>query len=87
MIKTSIFNGKGQYINGQWVKGQGTILESINPGYGTVFWQGTSATEQEVAEAYHAAQHALFPWSTLDFQSRANYTQKFAQLIEKNVMN
>lgn len=83
MIKTSIFNGKGQYINGQWVKGQGTILESINPGYGTVFWQGTSATKQEVAEAYHAAQHALFPWSTLDFQSRANYTQKFAQLIEK----
>lgn len=84
MTKSPIIQGKGQYINGQWVKGNGTILESINPGYGTLLWQGMNATEQEVSAAYRAARQALFSWSSLDFELRANYTQKFAQQIEKN---
>lgn len=84
MIKSSILNGKGHYICGQWLEGQGTKLESLNPAYGTLFWQGTNATEQEISSAYHAAHQALFPWSTLDFETRANYIQKFAKQIEKN---
>lgn len=84
MIKSGILDGKGQYINGHWLKGQGTTLESVNPSYGTLCWQGTNATEQEVSAAYDAAYQALFPWSALDFETRANYTQRFAKQIEKN---
>lgn len=84
MSKTTILHGKGQYINGHWVKSNGIVLESINPSYGTVFWQGVNATEQEISAASHAAHQALSSWSLLDFAQRANYTQKFAQQIEKN---
>lgn len=83
MTKSPIMHGKGQYINGQWIKGSGVILESINPAYGTLLWQGTNATEQEISTACHAAQQALLSWSSLDFDQRANYTQRFAQQIEK----
>ncbi|KTD59601.1 succinylglutamic semialdehyde dehydrogenase [Legionella santicrucis] len=84
MSKTPMMQGKGQYINGHWIRGSGTSLESINPSYGTLFWQGISATEQEISAACHAAHQALFTWSTLDFDQRANYTKKFAQQVEKN---
>lgn len=87
MIKSSILNGKGHYISGQWIQGHGTTLESLNPAYGTLFWQGTNATQQEISSAYHAAHQALFPWSALDFETRANYIQKFAKQIEKIVIN
>lgn len=79
-----MMQGKGQYINGQWIRGSGTRLDSINPSYGALFWQGMSATEQEISAASHAAHQALISWSSLDFDQRANYTQKFAQQVEKN---
>ncbi|MDP3269977.1 MAG: succinylglutamate-semialdehyde dehydrogenase [Legionella sp.] len=79
-----ILQGKGQYINGQWMKGQGTVLESINPAYGTLFWQGTNATHDEVLMANDAARHALKHWSSLNFTDRAKFTQEFAQIIDKN---
>ncbi|KTD00383.1 succinylglutamate-semialdehyde dehydrogenase [Fluoribacter gormanii] len=84
MTKSSIMHGKGQYINGLWIQGDGTILESINPSYGTLLWQGTIATEQEVTAACDAARQALLSWSSLDFEQRAHYTQNFAQQIDKN---
>ncbi len=46
---------KGLYINGRWIKGQGTTLESTNPAYGTLLWQGTNATEQECSLAQESA--------------------------------
>lgn len=84
MSKLHTMQSKGQYVNGIWIKGNGPTLESINPGYGTVLWRGTHATEQEIAAASHAAHQALPSWSTLDFEQRAQYTQKFAREIEKN---
>lgn len=84
MSKAAILQGKGQYINGHWIKGSGTPLESVNPSYGTLFWQGINATEQEISAACYAAHQALFSWSSLDFAQRASYTQKFAQQIEKH---
>jgi succinylglutamic semialdehyde dehydrogenase len=84
MTKLSFIHGKGQYIDGHWLKGHGLPLESINPSYGTLLWQGASATQQEISTASHAARQALFSWSSLDFQQRANYIQKFAAQVEKN---
>lgn len=79
-----MMHSKGQYINGQWREGSGSQLESINPSYGTVLWQGAHATEQEISAAGHAARQAISSWSTLDFEQRAHYTQRFSEQIEKN---
>lgn len=84
MSNTSIMQCKGQYINGLWVKGKGTTLESINPAYGTLLWQGSNATKDDVSAASHAAHQSLSSWSNIGFEQRAQYTRVFAQQIEKN---
>ncbi|CAM3041098.1 succinylglutamate-semialdehyde dehydrogenase [Legionella worsleiensis] len=84
MSTEAIMSGKGQYINGVWEKGKGTTLESVNPSYGTLLWQGTSATESDITAASHAARNALSDWSETSFEQRAQYTKAFAQHIEKN---
>ncbi|MGC1181923.1 succinylglutamate-semialdehyde dehydrogenase [Legionella sp.] len=78
-----MMQGKGHYINGQWVKANGAVLESVNPAYGTPFWQGFKATEEEIFAAASAARQALSLWSTLDFKQRVQYIKKFAVCIEK----
>lgn len=84
MAKVQIIQSKGQYINGLWMKGSGTTLESINPAYGTLLWQGNNATEHEISAASVAAHQALSAWSALSFEQRAQYIKEFAQQIEKN---
>lgn len=83
-MNKSIKNGKGQYINGQWVKGNGAVLESRNPAYGTLLWQGYNATSQEVSAAYHAAHEALKLWSSLNLERRTGYLEEFAKKVELN---
>ena len=84
MSKFQIIQSKGHYIKGLWVKGSGTTLESINPAYGTLLWQGNCATEQEITVANVAAHEALPFWSTLSFEQRAQLIKEFAQQIEKH---
>lgn len=84
MSKLKLMNSKGHYINGAWFRGEGTTLESINPAYGTLLWQGTNATDQEVSMAAVAAQRALPSWANTSFEQRANYTKEFAKQIEIN---
>lgn len=80
----SLIISNGQYINGHWVKGKGITLESINPAYGTLLWQGTVATEDEIAQAYEAAKKAVSSWSKLPFAERCNFVQHFAKEIQAN---
>lgn len=75
-------NTAHHYIDGQWIQGQGDFFVSKNPADGTLVWQGYSATAKEVAAACSAAHQALPYWSSLDFNSRANYLQHFAKEVE-----
>lgn len=75
---------KGQYINGLWVKGQGKILNSTNPAYGTPVWSGHQAEDQQIDAAFEAAGEALTSWSMLNFEARAQFTKKFAEQVEKH---
>ena len=81
---STVITSSGQYINGQWLKGKGTVLESLNPAYGTLLWQGNVATQEEISEAYDAARAALAPWSALSFEERSENVKEFARQIEKN---
>lgn len=75
---------KGQYINGSWQKSKGTVLESINPAYGTILWQGTNATEEDVSQAYDAAKLACNAWARTTFEYRSELIKKFGQQVEQN---
>jgi len=81
---STVISSNGQYINGHWLKGKGTILESINPAYGTLLWQGNVATQEEITEAYDAARKALPAWSTLSFEERCQSVKEFAQQVDQN---
>ena len=83
MSKFQIMQGKGQYIQGSWIKGTGTTLESINPANGTLLWQVYNATENEIISASLTAHKALESWSALSFEQRAQYTRDFAKIVEK----
>lgn len=84
MSKSQIIKSKGHYINGQWLKGTGTTLESTNPAYRRLIWQGNNASQQEISMAATAAHQALISWSQTPFEQRAKTIQEFAKQIEKN---
>ncbi len=73
---------ESHYINGQWIRGEGDSFVSINPADGSIVWEGTSASHDEVLAANNAAHKALPFWSSMDFRSRANYLQLFAAIVE-----
>ncbi len=70
------------YINGQWIKGQGSSFTSTNPVDGRIIWQGPYATEAEILTACDAAHHALARWAQLDIANRIEYIQNFAKQVE-----
>ncbi len=73
-----------QFINGQWVAGQGKSLESVNPANNDVIWQGETATPAQVDEALAAARAAAFGWSQLGFSQRQIIVERFAALVVEN---
>lgn len=83
MDQTRIQISKGQYVNGQWIKGDGTVLESLNPATGNLLWQGRNAVESEICAASDAAHRALPHWANTSFEERAKYTQAFATAVEQ----
>lgn len=79
-MNTSTGSGK-QYINGEWIKGQGEVFYSVNPANNSTIWQGTYGTQDDVLAAYTAANKALSQWVALPFLNRAAYILKFTQLV------
>ncbi|MDO6425904.1 succinylglutamate-semialdehyde dehydrogenase [Thalassotalea sp. 1_MG-2023] len=73
-----------QFIDGQWLEGQGSAFNSVNPANNTEIWQGNAASEQQVEQAIKAARNAFTPWSSKSVESRIALTEKFAQLLTDN---
>jgi len=73
-----------QFINGQWLAGQGSSLESLNPATSEVIWQGETATPAQVDDALKAARGAAFSWAQLGFAKRQAIVERFAQLVVEN---
>lgn len=69
------------YISGEWVKGKGAELISVNPATNEMIWHGNSADSQQVDQAIHAARVANFGWRNLSFEARFNYLHTFVTNI------
>lgn len=72
------------WINGQWLAGEGEVLESIDPARNQVVWQGRCATPQQVDQAVHAARQAFPAWARMSFDKRLKIAKRFAELLEQN---
>lgn len=79
-----MMNQLGLYIGGQWLQGQGSELNSLNPINGDVVWKGITATAAQVSDAYSSAREAQGDWADLDLSERISIAEKFAELLEEN---
>jgi len=73
-----------QFINGQWVEGQGDDVSSLNPAKNEVIWQGKSATEAQVNEAISGARTAFETWSEKSLDDRIAVVTKFSEVLAEN---
>lgn len=48
-----------QWINGQWLSGQGESLQKHNPVSGDLLWEGVAANASQVEQACSAARSAF----------------------------
>jgi succinylglutamic semialdehyde dehydrogenase len=58
------------YINGAWVRGTGSALQSIDPADGSVVWEGATASAEQVDSAFAAARKAFLSWARLSVTER-----------------
>ena len=73
-----------QFINGQWLAGEGSHFTSLDPAKNVVIWEGETATPAQVDQALTAARAAFFPWSQLGFEAREAIVTKFGELLAEN---
>lgn len=79
-----LIKGKGQLIDGRWQIANTEMLHSLNPATCETVWEGSIASQEQIALAYQAAKEALGPWSRLSFETRSQYCQRFAELVTQN---
>ncbi|WP_419149369.1 succinylglutamate-semialdehyde dehydrogenase [Pseudoalteromonas 'SMAR'] len=73
-----------QFINGEWVAGQGASFSSVNPANNDVIWSANSATPEQVDGAVKAAREAFYSWSDLSFEARLEIVKRFADVLKEN---
>ena len=73
-----------QFINGQWVHGDGALFNSLDPAKNVQIWQGNAATVQQVEQAVESARQAQYHWAGLSFEQRVDVVKKFAGLLSDN---
>lgn len=73
-----------QFINGQWLAGEGAVFTSTNPADNEVLWQGGSASASQVDEAVKAARKALYTWSETSIEERIAICTKFTEIVSEH---
>lgn len=71
----------GQFIDGEWLAGEGHLVESINPANDEVIWQAKSATASQVHDAVMAARSAFLAWADKTVEARLEIIKRFAELL------
>ena len=73
-----------QYIQGQWLAGEGHEINSKNPANGDVIWQGNTATATQLNAAVDAARAAQFDWFMLGYDARLAIVEAYRAQLENN---
>ncbi len=72
------------FVNGLWSSGSGELFTSFNPATNEPVWEGTAATEADVAAAVDAAREAFVSWSLTSLDERVAITRRYAELVNEN---
>ncbi|MDR6981656.1 succinylglutamic semialdehyde dehydrogenase [Rheinheimera pacifica] len=77
-------NNAVQFINNQWLGGEGKEFTSLDPVKNKQVWQGQAATAAQVDTAVQAARKAQYDWAGLSFDERVAVVKKFAEQLSEN---
>lgn len=72
------------YINGNWLAGEGAVIESIDPAKNTVIWSGKAASPAQINNAIHAARSAFSQWGSLSVDTRIEHVLAYAEQLKAN---
>ncbi|NVK74838.1 MAG: succinylglutamate-semialdehyde dehydrogenase [Oceanospirillaceae bacterium] len=75
---------QAQFINGQWLAGEGNALQSIDPSDATLVWQANTATAEQVDLAINAARSAFPTWANRPLEERLAIIETFAELVKEH---
>ncbi|PMH46294.1 succinylglutamate-semialdehyde dehydrogenase [Vibrio sp. 10N.286.49.B3] len=73
-----------QWINGEWIAGDGEAMVSISPYDNQVAWQGSSATASQVDLAVESARDAFLSWKKCAFSQREAVVTAFAEQVREH---
>ncbi|WP_213996377.1 succinylglutamate-semialdehyde dehydrogenase [Arsukibacterium sp.] len=73
-----------QFINGQWLAGEGKPFTSLDPAKNQQVWQGEAASAEQVDAAISAARAAQYGWGDLSFEHRVDVVKQFAEQLAAN---
>ncbi|MUH73087.1 succinylglutamate-semialdehyde dehydrogenase [Psychrosphaera haliotis] len=71
----------GQFINGEWLAGEGHLIGSLNPATDELLWESLTATAEQVDQAVMAAREAFLPWADKTVEERLVIIKRFAELL------
>lgn len=81
----SAFTPKGQlFIAGEWVKGGGSLFQSVNPATGEIVWKGNEATSVDVDAAVASAAQAFFLWAERPLHERCTLLLRYAESLTRS---
>ena len=69
------------FIDGQWLRGQGSLLTSVDPASGAILWQADAASPSQVDEAVWAARRAFPSWRRRSLEQRKQCLHAFAEQL------
>lgn len=73
-----------QWINGEWVAGEGETFQSMTPYDELVLWQGGAASSQQVEAALKSARQAFIQWKKTTLEERQAIVDVYAKALESN---
>lgn len=70
-----------QFIQGQWVAGEGSPFISFDPAKNKPLWQGESASAEQVDAAVQSAREAHYSWADASFEQRLDVVKRFGEQL------
>ncbi len=68
------------YVDGQWVKGEGTPFSSVNPATGDSLWDGCYASTTNIEASLKAATLSLSDWQKRTLEDRFKIIERYAAI-------
>jgi succinylglutamic semialdehyde dehydrogenase len=76
-----MITSRGNFINNQWIQGEGPTFTSIDPANGKAVWEGYSSSLHDIEKALEAARSAFDSWRRRSLDERIAYLKRFGEAL------